>query len=144
MGDMTMPLKQILEKSRQREPTIDDDISSLTDDDLMDFMNLNSARTGIDGTVFISTHMGSHGPRVKYFEKTGPGQPSFSVSIENEPKLLASSLPDRVVARKLPSVIAGTKLNREALQRFWNEGEYWGEDEVDSFKGGLRRVPWGT
>jgi hypothetical protein len=88
--------------------------------------------------------MGSHGPRVKYFEKTGPGQPSFSVSIEREPKLLASSLPDRVVAQKLPSVAAWTKLNREALQRFWNEGEYWGDDEIDSFKTNLKRVPSGT
>jgi len=139
-----MPLKQILEKSRQREPTIDDDISSLTDDDLMDFMNLNSRRTGIEGTVFISTHMGSHGPRVKYFEKTGPGQSSFSVSIEGEPKLLASSLSDHVVARKLPLLVAWTKLNREALQRFWNEGEYWGDDEINAFKAGLKRVPSGT
>lgn len=141
---MAMPLKQLLEESRQREPTIDDEIGSLTDDDLMDLMNLSSTRTGIDGTVFISTHMRSQGPRVRYFEKTGPGQPSFSVSIESEPKLLASSLPDRVVARKLPSVVAWTKLNHEALRRFWDEGEYWGDDEIDSFKGGLRRVPEGT
>ena len=39
----------------------------LGDDDLMDFMNLTSLRTGVSGIVFISTAMGPHGARVKYF-----------------------------------------------------------------------------
>ena len=43
--------------------------------------NLTSAQTGVPGTIFISTAMGSHGPRVKYFVQPGRTQPSFSVSI---------------------------------------------------------------
>jgi hypothetical protein len=33
---------------------------------LVEMANLTSAQTGITGTIFISTAMGAHGPRVKY------------------------------------------------------------------------------
>ena len=57
--------------------------------------NLQEEDTGIPGVILISTAMGSHGPRVKYFVKAGRNQPSFSVSISDGPKVLANSLPQR-------------------------------------------------
>ena len=53
----------------------------LAHEDAVEMANLTSAQTGVPGTIFISTAMGAHGPRVKYFLQPGRTQPSFSVSI---------------------------------------------------------------
>ena len=123
------------------DPTVQQELACLGDDDVMDLMNLNSQRTGIEGIVFVSTTMGGHGPRVKYFEKTGKGAPSFSVSIADEPQLLASSLPERIVSRMAPQVIAWVRLNRQPLLAFWSEGAYWDEERAEAFKTMLKRIP---
>jgi hypothetical protein len=136
-----MCAKQLLKESGRRELTLQEEIAMLGDDDLMDFMNLTSLRTGVSGIVFISTAMGPHGPRVKYFVKTGKGQPSFSVSIAADPKLVASSLPDRITDEVAPAVIAWVKLNYPELMEFWNEGDTWTVDEVDAFRDRLKPLP---
>jgi len=127
--------------ARHAEPTIEEEIGVLGDDDVMDHMNLGADRTGIDGTIFVSTVMGRHGPRVKYFEKTGKGQPSFSVSISLDPVVLSSSLPDRVVNRVGPLVIEWVRMNFDALSEFWRDGAYWPEDGRDAFRDGLKKLP---
>lgn len=131
----------VMEFLRTPEPTLQQELAEFGDDDVMDFMNLGSQRTGIEGTVFVSTVMGRHGPRVKYFKKTGNGEPSFSVSIDEGPRVLASSLPEHVVSRISPKVIAWVQLNREALNDFWTNGAFWDEDRVDAFKASLRKLP---
>src|SRR5713226_1101012 len=88
-------------------------------DEVVEMANLSSARTGIDGVVYISTQTGGHGPRVKYFLKPGRSQPSFSVSISDEPQLLANSLPQPVVRRIAPRLMEWVKLNRALLLDFW-------------------------
>jgi hypothetical protein len=123
------------------EVTLQEELRSLGDDDGLEFMNLTSQQTGIDGTLFVSTAMGPHGPRVKYFVKTGKGQPSFSVSISAEPEVLASSLPERVVRRVAPVVVEWVKLNRVDLLRFWEEGQSWTLEEVYAFGSQLRKLP---
>lgn len=54
-----------------REPTLDEEISALGDEDVFEMANLVEAQTGVPGTIFISTVMGSHGPRVKYYPHRG-------------------------------------------------------------------------
>jgi len=123
-----------------REPTLDEEIGALGDEDTFEMANLSEDQTGVPGTIFISTAMGSHGPRVKYFRKTGPGQPSFSVAVASEPRVLASSIPDRDLAGLAQPVLEWTRLNHEALARFWWEGRYWSDSEVTAFKAALRRL----
>jgi hypothetical protein len=130
----------VMEFLRTPEPTLQQEMGGLGDDDVMDFMNLGSQRTGIEGTVFISTAMGSHGPRVKYFAKTGKGEPSFSVSISEEPRVLANSLPERVVSRLAPKVIDWVRLNHEVLATFWFDGGYWDEERIEAFKTSIRKL----
>ena len=115
----------------------------LEEDDLFDMANLPSKYTGIDGVIMISANISKlpHGPQVKYFEKTGKGQPSFSVSIAPEPKLVASSLPDRVVRRAMPQVSDWVRLNRAALLDFWNDGGSWMADQVHDFVQALTKLP---
>src|SRR5690348_10778806 len=102
-------------KSVLPDTTLHEELMALGNDDVVEMANLFSEDTGIEGVIFISTAMASHGPRVKYSLKAGRHQPSFSVSIATEPRLLASSLPDRTVSRFGSAVIEWVKINREAL-----------------------------
>lgn len=122
-----------------REPTLADEIAMLGDG-IFEFVNLREKHTGVPGVLFLSTILGGHGPRVKFYVRAGRDQPSFSVSIEATPRVLANSLPAREMQRAAPTVIAWVRLNREALLRFWNEGESWDVDEIAAFTAGLERV----
>ena len=123
-----------------KEPTLGEEFALFGDGDVVEMTNLQEEDTGISGVVFISTAMGSHGPRVKYFIRAGRDQPSFSVSIGDEPEVLANSLPVRDMNRASPAVIAWVKLNKDALLRFWNEGETFSVREVVDLVASLKKV----
>ena len=114
--------------------------TELSDDITADLANLTTLQTGVPGTIFNSTAMGSHGPRVKYFLQPGRTQPSFSVSISDEPAVVANSLPIRVVSRVSPSVVAWVLLNKAGLLDFWHQGDTWTQPQVNDFMQKLRRV----
>jgi len=105
----------------------------LAREELVEMANLTTAQTGIAGTIFISTAMGAHGPRVKYFLQPGRSQPSFSVSIADMPSVVANSLPARVVRQMSPQVIEWVSRNRDALLDFWRHGDTWTQPEVNDF-----------
>ena len=109
-------------------------------DDLIEMANLTSQQTGVPGTIFISTAMGSHGPRVKYFVRPGRTQPSFSVSVVDQPAVVANSLPVRVLRQRSPQVIEWVSRNRNALLDFWNDGDTWTQPEVNDFIQRLQRI----
>jgi hypothetical protein len=122
------------------EPTLREELAAVGDDDVVEMTNLQEDVTGVPGVIFISTAMGSHGPRVKYFIQAGRDQPSFSVSIANEPKLMANSLPQRDLNRAAPAVADWVRRNRPALLKFWNEGDSWSIHEVLAFVKSLKKV----
>ena len=124
----------------EREPTLDEEIAALDDEDVFDMANLGEDRTGVPGVIMISTVMGSHGPRVKHYLKTGPGQPSFSVAVAAEPRVLASSMAARDLNRRAPAVIEWVRLNHEALARFWWEGAHWMHEDVQTFIADLKKA----
>ena len=109
-------------------------------DDVVEMANLTSAQTGVTGVIFISTAMGSHGPRVKYFLQPGRTQPSFSVSIADAPAVVANSLPIWVVRQMSPRGIEWVLRNRDALLDFWQHGDTWTQPEVNDFIQKLQRV----
>jgi hypothetical protein len=109
-------------------------------DAVVEMANLTSAQTGVPGTIFISTAMGSHGPRVTYFMQPGRTQPSFSVSIADAPAVVANSLPERTLRQMSPQVIAWVLRNKNELLDFWNNGDSWVQPEVNAFIQRLRRV----
>ena len=112
----------------------------LANADDIDMANLTSAQTGVAGTIFISTAMGAHGPRVKYFIQPGRTQPSCSVSITDAPVVVANSLPARVVRQMAPRVIEWVARNKDALLDFWRNGDTWTQPEVNQFIQRLQRV----
>lgn len=117
-----------------------DDASILDDQEAHEMANLSEARTGVPGVIWISTRVAKHGPRVKYYQKPGRDQPSFAVSIAEDPAIVAGDLPERVVNRVSPQVIEWVRLNRERLLAFWNEGDTWMDEQVAEFKEALVRV----
>ncbi len=112
----------------------------LAGDDAVEMANLTSEQTGVTGTIFISTAMGSHGPRVKYFVRPGRTQPSFSVSIGDGPAVVANSLSERILRQISPQVIEWVSRNKDALLDFWNDGDTWTQPEVNEFIQRLKRV----
>jgi hypothetical protein len=112
----------------------------LASEEVVEMANLTSAQTGVPGTIFISTAMGAHGPRVKYFLQPGRTQPSFSVSILDAPEVVANSLPVRVVRQRSPQVIEWVLSNKDDLQDFWHRGDTWTQPEVNDFIQRLRRI----
>jgi hypothetical protein len=114
--------------------------AELCRDDVVETANLTAAQTGVTGTIFISTAMGAHGPRVTYFLQPGRTQPSFSVSIADPPAVVANSLPARTVREMAPRVTAWITLNRDAQLDFWDHGDTWTQPEVNNFIQRLRRL----
>ena len=112
----------------------------LAQDDVVEMANLTTPQTGVPGTIFISTAMGGHGPRVKYFLQPGRSQPSFSVAIADVPTVVTNSLPVRVVRQLSPQVIDWVSRNKDALLDFWYHGDTWTQPEVNDFIQKLQRV----
>jgi hypothetical protein len=112
----------------------------LADDDVVEMANLTTAQTGVPGTILISTAMGGHGPRVKYFLQPGRSQPSFSVAIADTPIVVTNSLPVRIVRQLSPQVIDWVSRNKDALLDFWYHGDTWTQPEVNAFVQMLQRV----
>jgi hypothetical protein len=112
----------------------------LAREDTVEMANLTTAQTGVAGTIFISTAMGGHGPRVKYFLQPGRSQPSFSVTISDTPAVAANSLPVRVLRQMSPQVINWVLRNKDGLLDFWYHGDTWTQPEVNDFIQKLDRV----
>lgn len=112
----------------------------LAGDETIEMANLTTAQTGVAGTIFISTAMGGHGPRVKYFLQPGRAQPSFSVSIADTPSVVANSLPARIARQMSPQVIQWVLRNKNALLDFWYNGDTWTQPQVNDFAQKLERI----
>ncbi len=115
--------------------------SSDAADDLVEMVNLPTRYTGLSGTVFISTAMGPHGPRVKWFPgKPGRDLPCLVEMLETPPRALNQGLSVPVAGEGERLVAPWVESNRAALLRFWREGTSWDVDEVRDFVAGLNRM----
>ena len=113
---------------------------SSEDDLILEMANLDKSQTGIDGFVWISTLMTEHAPRVKYFIRPGRTQPSFSVIISDQPRVVANSLPARTVSQMAPLVIRWVSLNKDGLLVFWHHGDTWPAAQLISFLQSFRQI----
>ncbi len=123
-----------------REPTFDEELRALGEDEIFEMANLPPDWTGVLATIFISTALGQHGPSVKLYLKAGRHQPSASISIGPNPRVLASSLDERDLNRIAPKALEWVALNHEALTQFWFEGEEMNIADVSDFAGTLSKV----
>ena len=108
-------------------------------DVLIEMANLDEQDTNIPGTIFISTALGAHGPRVKWYpDRAGRTLPCLIVSIGPDPQPRDDFLPGTLSRAALPRVIAWVRLNHVALLNFWNNGASWNRLEVPAFLDGLK------
>jgi hypothetical protein len=113
----------------------------LTDGDgIIEMANLDKSQTGVDGVIWISTMMTGHAPRAKYFVRPGRTQPSFSVTIADQPQVAANSLPRRVLNQMSPLVIQWVTLNKDALLDFWHHGDTWTASQLIQFLQNFRKI----
>jgi hypothetical protein len=110
------------------------------DDGIIEMANLDKSQTGIDGIIWISTMMTGHAPRVKYFVRPGRTQPSFSVTIADQPRVVANSLPPRVLNQMSPLVARWVRSNKDALLDFWHHGDTWTAAQLIQFLQSFRKV----
>jgi hypothetical protein len=110
------------------------------DDGIIETANLDKSQTGVDGVIWISTMMAGHAPRVKYFVRPGRTQSSFSVTIADQPRVAANSLPPRLVNQMSPLVIQWVTLNRDALLDFWHYGDTWTASQLIQFLQNFQKV----
>lgn len=124
---------------RRRSRTPPDDFA---DDILVEMANLGESDTNVPGTIFVSTALGAHGPRVKWYPQA-PGRtlPCVIMSISPEPEVRDDFLPPRVSGPVLPLLREWIKLNHADLRTFWDDGESWDRHRVTSFLDSLRPVP---
>lgn len=100
--------------------------------------NLGKNQTGFDKVIYISTREGSHGPRVKLYYKPGKDQPSTSITISDDPKVVADSLkPKKSDVEKVKQFI---KLNKDVLLNFWFQGDTMMSDEVETMTSSFKKV----
>lgn len=109
---------------------------------LFEMANMRQNKTGVPGTIYISTAQASHGPRVKHFaNRPGEGVPYFSVSISDDPKIVEiKGLSEREVGVVSDKVKDWVRLNHVALLQFWNDGNTWFDEEVSKFKKSLKKL----
>ena len=122
------------------DPTLAQELAGVGEDDRIEMTNFHERHTGLPGVIFVSSRVPAHGPRIKYYLKSGKDSASCSISIAVRPSILASSLPARELNRFTPPVLAWVGLNHEALLRFWNEGEDSTPEDHTAFLASLRKV----
>lgn len=113
----------------------------LAEDVLVEMANLTERDTNVPGTIFVSTALGSHGPRVKWYPGP-PGRqlPCVIVSIGQEPAIRDDFVGTPTSRSVTPLVLRWVGQNHEALLRFWREGETWDRHAVSGFLDDLRPI----
>lgn len=85
--------------------------------EIADMANLYKEDTGVNIIITATSKMPRHKPRIKVRKNL---KESFSLSIEDDPKVLAGS-PDIVTTKVLEQVRKWIALNKEILLEYWND-----------------------
>ena len=116
----------------------------ILDEEMFDVVNLTRRDTGIAGIIFVSTAMGQHGPRVKWFpERASRDGPCLIVTIGADPKVMVQGLPAAQANSAAAALRAWVQANEAALLRFWHDGLTWTRDEVNAFFDSLAKADQG-
>lgn len=127
-------LRSSLDEDKQSLPPND-----FEQDELFEMANLDEDDTHIPGTIFVSTAIGSHGPRIKWYPGSpGRALPCLILSIGPDPVVRDNFLPERQTRPVMAPLKVWISQNHEALLSFWKEGESWNHRKVAAFLGDLK------
>lgn len=94
-----------------------DFIETVTEQNLYEMSNLGPKTTGLDEVIWVSVKNANHGPRIKVFENKNASGKTFSVTVEDEPKVIGdSSIIDSKQLEKIKKFIIK---NKENLIKYW-------------------------
>jgi hypothetical protein len=79
--------------------------------------NITPDESGVNFIIWISTKNANHGPRIKVF-KSSPRSENFSVSITDDPKVVAGN--SFVSSKDLKNIIKFILINKDVLLDYWN------------------------
>ena len=131
---MRLGLQTAFQKRTPPDDFVDDRLIEMSDPDEQD--------TNVPGTIFVSTALGAHGPRVTWYpHRAGRTLPCLIVSIGPDPSVRDDFLPQPVSRAAAPKVIAWVRLNHAALLDFWTNGAAWNRREVSAFLDALKPLP---
>ncbi|MET7245818.1 hypothetical protein ABZT49_20915 [Methylobacterium sp. EM32] len=104
--------------------------------------NLGRKHTNVPGTIFVSSRLGAHGPRVKWYaEKPKGNAPCLIVSVGPDP-VVRDDFIGTVQSRQAADLVrAWVRLNHVELLDFWNNGTGWDIDELTDFTRRLEPLP---
>jgi len=106
---------------------------------MKEMANLRNNKTGLShGTIYISTKEGNHGPRIKFYRDSPGVNKSASINISKNPEVVEDSI--HITGQEQKEVFEFVKLNYNKLIDFWNNGNSWYSDEVDSFIKSLEKI----
>ncbi|TNC12474.1 hypothetical protein FF100_16830 [Methylobacterium terricola] len=104
--------------------------------------NLGRKHTNIPGIIFVSSRLGSHGPRVEWYaDKPKGNAPCVIVSIGPDPVVRDDFIGTVQSRQAADSVRAWVRLNHAELLDFWNNGTEWDIDELTDFTRRLKPLP---
>lgn len=105
----------------QHDYTLDENMyvdgDPVNDDMLFEMSNLFPIDTGLAEVVWVSVKNVSHGPRIKVFKGAAATGSTFSVTIEDQPKVIGKPF---VSAKELKKIFKFVNLNKENLIKYWD------------------------
>ena len=109
-------------------------------DTIKEMSNIEHQDIGIDhGTVYISTHEGHHGPRIKYYRgRPGDNIPSASISISKNPEVKEDSRGLKESEKK--ELFAFVIKNKKVLLYLWVYGNTLLKREGDNKVNNLKKI----
>ena len=115
-------------------------IAHFTEDLVYEMSNQYEKDTGIPGCIFVSSRMGKHEGRIKYYtNKPSLNGPCLIYSIYNF-KVLRDKLGNEVDSKTRKQIIAWIKINQKELIQFWETGYDWTPEQVRYFEDNLKKV----
>ena len=101
--------KKPLSLEREEEPE---------QDAIFEMANLDQRRTGINGRIYASSKQGSHGPSIKFYPNPRDQGQSVSISIEDHPRVLASTPGLALPQKTLEQLFEFVQKNKTVLLRY--------------------------
>jgi hypothetical protein len=83
---------------------------------LFEMANFNPQHTGLKEVIWVLVKNANHGPRIKIFKDKQAKGESFSVTIENEPRVIGDCF---VNSKELENIKKFILLNKKLLIKYW-------------------------
>ncbi len=89
---------------------------SESEEPLYEMSNIWPKSTGLKEVIWVSVKNANHGPRIKVYQGNTLSGPNFTVTIDDDPKVIGTSF---VTQKELDRIFEFIKLNKTNLIDYW-------------------------